>query len=321
MQENRQPSNGGSSSADILSNGAFEITLLAGDLVIMSVPTQYVSKCSWWIMSKYLMERPSHITSFRSLLMDDDGLSIVCDPQSFATLSFLIRPEEFTSSEGFWRAFVIQTKGSADEIPGAVYCLANALSSQGLSIFHISTFEAEVFLIEARKVETACHILKAFEDPLKASALLEEACRLSNQKQIDSSSCTLKTSFAKCLPINNNSGKNGTVDSKKTKLISPRLPVDDIDQADDHSVPFVDVKWLQSNNGEPSLASVEDEAPPETSSGDNVSSAHTPLLTSIGFKLCLLPQPVILARLHVDDDKSWEECSRALVSYNSLNFD
>jgi len=53
--------------------------------------------------------------------------------------------------------------GTASEFPGTVYFLASRLSSRGLSIFHISTFESEVFLIQDTDVLKATNILRSID--------------------------------------------------------------------------------------------------------------------------------------------------------------
>lgn len=254
----------------LITTGFFNINLLAGSLAVLSIPNQFVSKCAWWLIREYGRPRPKQ-PSFSSLVMDDDGLSLVCDPQALSLLKFLIKPEEFTLSDKLWRAFVIETTGSADEVPGAVYCLAQALSSQGLSILHISTFEAEVFLIQEQDLEQTCRILRGFEDPATATALLGEACKVSNQRP------------------RLGSASNPTGDISQVSL-------EDADQDEDTPV-RLDMSWITPSASDPAPAPL---PPPMVKHMD-------------GFKLCTLPQPVILARLQ-NTESDWEECTKVLVS-------
>jgi hypothetical protein len=74
-----------------------------------------------------------------------------------------------------WRALLINVVGSATEFPGAVYYLANSLSEGGVSIFHISTFESEVFLVREHDIEKACSLLRRNESPRELGVFLEKA--------------------------------------------------------------------------------------------------------------------------------------------------
>eukprot|EP01031_Cornospumella_fuschlensis_P041326 gene41326-50438_t len=147
----------------LLSSGLFEITLLSGSLVVFSVPHANIPKCAWWLVREFCMRRNQ--CSFSSLVGDEEGLSVVCNSSLFSTLQLLIQPQDVVRCENFWRAVVIEMSSQADELPNAVYTLANSLSSKGVSILHISTFESEVFLIQEKDLAVACEILKAFELP------------------------------------------------------------------------------------------------------------------------------------------------------------
>jgi hypothetical protein len=61
--------------------------------------------------------------------------------------------ENLKVSSQKWISLIINVIGSAGEIPGAVFYLSNALSKEGLSILHISTFDSEVFLVQEQDVD------------------------------------------------------------------------------------------------------------------------------------------------------------------------
>jgi hypothetical protein len=151
-----------SGSTLIVNSRYFHVLLQNAQLSVISIKNEFVPKCAWWLVREYGLKREKS-SSFRSLMMDDDGMSLVCDPCNVSTLKYLIRPEEFTISPMLWRALIINVTGTAFDLPGAVYFLANTLSQEGLSIFHISTFESEVFLIQDADVEKATAVLKEME--------------------------------------------------------------------------------------------------------------------------------------------------------------
>lgn len=71
--------------------------------------------------------------------------------------------------------------------PGAVHYLADSLSSAGLSILHISTFEYEVFLVQEQDIERACSVFRTADSPVKLASIIQEAHR----KRASSSSGSL----------------------------------------------------------------------------------------------------------------------------------
>jgi len=161
-----------SGSTLIVNSRYFHVLLQNAQLSVISIKNEFVPKCAWWLVREYGLKREKS-SSFRSLMMDDDGMSLVCDPCNVSTLKYLIRPEEFTISPMLWRALIINVTGTAFDLPGAVYFLANTLSQEGLSIFHISTFESEVFLIQDADVEKATAVLKEMESKHSIADMLD----------------------------------------------------------------------------------------------------------------------------------------------------
>jgi hypothetical protein len=167
----------------IVQSEYFDISMMRMSLAVLSIPHRAVTKCAWWLFREFgncsTQEGGSSSSSsssqkgFGSFLVDDDGLSLICNEKEVLALRYLLQPEEFTKSPFFWKAFIIRVGKSAVEVPGVVYSLASSLSNQGLSILHISTFESEIFLIQEPDLEKACKILKEFEDPVRIQEMLD----------------------------------------------------------------------------------------------------------------------------------------------------
>ena len=84
-----------------------------------------------------------------------------------------------------WKALVVNVKGAAYELPGAVYYLANILSEAQFSIFHISTFESEIFLVQEKDIERASIILKDAISPNKVNQFFERKNSDANKMTYD----------------------------------------------------------------------------------------------------------------------------------------
>ena len=80
-----------------------------------------------------------------------------------------------TKSTQRWKAFIINVIGSASEVPQAVHYLSESLSSEGLSILHISTYETEVFLVQEQDVSKACQIFKRIDSKQKLTDFHEKS--------------------------------------------------------------------------------------------------------------------------------------------------
>lgn len=254
------------------------ITLDAASLAVLCIPNEFVPKCSWVLMREYGMKTQLNSKSFHSILFDDDGLSIICSAQLIPTLQFLLSPCQYTLSSNNWRALVINFNGSAYELPGVVHCLANSLSQEGLSILHISTFEAEVFLVQDPDVTAALSILRQFEDAEQVYQLMEKTWKQSDQKpqpMIPPSAAAVATR------LNDIDGTLSTVTDGNE----------------------FDESWLTPQVSTPEI------------SASTILNLPTPIPVSLrlatGFSLCVLPNPVILAKLR--DDASWTTCAPILV--------
>ena len=86
-------------------------------------------------------------------------MTAICHPDKVSTIQLLNIDDIEVSSEK-WISLIINFTGSASELPGIVHYLADALSSDGISILHISTFDSEVFLVQEHDIDRACNILK-----------------------------------------------------------------------------------------------------------------------------------------------------------------
>jgi len=141
-------------------NGHFHCTLHEGFLRIISIPPEVIPSAAWWIIRQYIVNPTSSGNhSFNSLLLDDDGLSLICSTDDLSHLNCL-NISLLTVSSQNWRAFVIHVVGSVTQYPGAVHHLGSLLSDKGISIFHISTFDKEIFLIREQDVTETCDILR-----------------------------------------------------------------------------------------------------------------------------------------------------------------
>lgn len=283
----------------VLESLHFNISLEAGSLAVLSIPNEVVPKCAWWLVREYGSKKLNKRT-FHSILVDDDGLSIVCTIQAVGVLQYLLRPEEFTLSPLHWRAFVINLTGTAYEVPGAVYCLANTLSKEGLSILHISTFEAEVFLIQEPDLDRACSILKQFEDPSKVQSLIDQVWQAGNggappHKQRQSLSGHQKRPSASTTTLA--SAGNGESAEESSRLAGETLP-EEVEEDNDF-----DESWITPQG-------VADYPIDESFTTSCMSLPALPLFKE-GFTLCVLPNPLILAKLREDAD--WAQCAPVLV--------
>lgn len=272
----------------IVKSAHFSISLKPGSLAVLCIPNEVVPKCAWWIIREY-GRMNADVSHFHSVLMDDDGLSVICDINAVSVLKFLLRPEDFTLSPSSWRAIAIDLTGSAYEVPGAVYYLANSLSREGLSILHISTFESEVFLVQEPDLHKVCAILKEFQNADKAAALLDQA---SNTAKVGSGDTVNKADGNRSSDA---SGINAVISHYNESLGVAS-------QEEDEGRVNFDMSWI---------------TPQGANETDSANTHISPPITfKEGFTLCVLPQPVILAKLNLDFD--WSLCGPIMVSIDSL---
>lgn len=150
------------SSSVVSSGGTFSVCMHNDAVQIVSVPSDSVPHCAWWIIREYCLNwelKPF----FNALIYDDDGLSFITTPASLTALRGL-NIDNLKISPQKWISLHINVSGSASELPGVVFYLANALTKSGLSILHMSTFDSEVFLVQEQDVEVACDILRQLSD-------------------------------------------------------------------------------------------------------------------------------------------------------------
>lgn len=266
-------------SSIVIDSTYFHITIQKEPLSVVSVPNQFVAKCAWWLIREYGLNRSS-TSSFRSILVDDDGLSLVCDPAALSTLRFLIKPGEFTVSPQMWCTLIINVTGTAFEFPGAVYYLANALSREGLSIFHISTFESEVFLVQQNDLEQVLKVLKDSDDPNRLNEFLGDPTSSSSISE----------------PVETEKD----IEEEQPMIDSlPDAPEEDQDDEDPY---HLDESWIT-----PAPKPVQDCEHESKSSH----SSNSQTLSKEGLYLTVLPSHVILAKLPKNFDLS--SCSNFLI--------
>ena len=149
----------------LVSVGPFHVTLKHEPLCVVAIAPELVPKAAWWVLRECNLDQRNG-AAFNSLLLDDDGLSIVCSPLSLSVLENLLQSNpSMVVSKQKWKAFLITVVGW--ELPGAVYYLADLLSQEGVSILHISTFDSEVFLVQEQDVDRACSVFRRTENGLK----------------------------------------------------------------------------------------------------------------------------------------------------------
>lgn len=147
-----------SKSNTIVNNFHFKVVHKIEELNVVCIPLNNVPSVAWILLREFISSKRTK-TTFNSLLLDDDGLSVVCSPISMNALQNLC-PIITDDDHIFiiWNYFIINVISS--DFPGAVNYLSDSLSKQGISILHISTFEAEVFLVQENDIERACEVFK-----------------------------------------------------------------------------------------------------------------------------------------------------------------
>ena len=322
-----------SNDIQIVNSIHFNIILQAQSLAVLSIPSAAVPKCAWWLIREFGLSQKTEThghRTFTSFLVDDDGLSLICKTDALDVLHYLLRPEEFTLSPSAWKAFVIQLTGSAVEVPGAVYCLANSLSSQGLSILHISTFESEIFLVQEPDLEKACVILREFEDPVKTTELLELACHASNDRTISneaiSNLLTPRLDTIKAI-----SNENESTDAEESvhalrlsKDGSSSLHVIDEpedgasnDNEEENENLDLDMSWIAPQAKSIIRRNLSEQQLLNSQSGTHHLISSVPSKTKFdeGFTLCVLPYSVRIAKCGIE---KWRRYSNIMVSLESF---
>jgi hypothetical protein len=254
----------------------FRTTVQPENLCVISVPIASIPKITWFLMREFCRKKREK-KQFISLLLDDDGLSLVCDPSAIKIIELLLNKDEFKYSPQMWRAFIIDVSGSAYELPGAVCYLASVLSKEGLSILHIATFESEVFLIQENDVQKAQRLLKELRDSPKSFELLERTYEANNFQRLGNASGNLNFNCHDPLESSNDN------DNLLREQDSNRIQVDQ--------------SWIAPNYKLTRKSHVI----------ESPSSAN-----KVEFTLCVLPNHVMLARL--SDDYDFTHCSNVIVS-------
>ena len=149
----------------VVRGGPFNVILLDGEFSVLAIPFNDVPSISWWLLREYVYNiednfKNKYDSTFSSIIMDEDGLSVVCSPLEVSVIKSLVN-KELNLSPKIWKALVINVVGSATEFPGAVYLLSNILSEENISILHISTFESEILLVQEQDIDKACNLLQS----------------------------------------------------------------------------------------------------------------------------------------------------------------
>lgn len=317
----------------------FDIIMLRPSLAVLAIPHKAIPKCAWWLLREYGrysfeenrckdLDISNHSNAngdskrgFGMILYDDDGLTVISEATKVSTVRYLLKPEEFTLSPFYWKAFIISMRGRAVEVPGAVYCLANALSNEGLSILHISTFDCEVFLVQEPDLETACRILKEFEDPRVIMEILESryvAQESLSKERHSSQSLSLSVSKDPALPSPlqefkeedleeegyDSDDKNARRDSYLQDLKSTFYDADQsnsVDAYDDMNRFNLDLSWIT-----PQVKSTVS-LPKQLSEAQRLSSLPSKTKFDEGFSLGVLPTAMIMAKCSKQDMKIFSD--------------
>lgn len=306
----------------VLESIHLSISLDAAVLSVLSIPPGNVPKCAWLVLREYGIKVQMNSNAFHSIICDDDGMSIVCESHLIPTFEFLLNPAEYTLSSSHWRALTVHLTGNAYEMPGMVYCLANSLSQEGLSILHISTFEAEVFLIQEPDLEKVLTILRKFQDPEQAVRLLDEAWgKTPNTMNSHPRSILSGTTVDSLL----SSPKDTSPDLLFNTIdIHRDASEEDFNSSAHNNTNEFDESWLAPQispalTDAMSLPSVSSPSLSTISMTTNALNSLNLLKHSFddtprfggGFTLCVLPDPVILARLR--DVSQWAVCAPILT--------
>lgn len=235
----------------LISSPHFRITFFTCPLVVAFVPLASVPRCAWWLLREFSSSHPLSTSTtsnkdpqstVKSILLDDEGLTIVFPLSRLGSLPSLLSKEDLTilcslddknkksnennqnikvdnnennnekivSSVSFqqllsssinhdssfnnsaassstaipttssssidetptvsdtfsWRAFTVRMSGPSFDTPQVILSLTQALSQNNISILHISTFEAEIYLIPRNKIDIVKKILKNFYNVL-----------------------------------------------------------------------------------------------------------------------------------------------------------
>ena len=100
----------------VVSGGPFNVTLLEGEFCVVQIPTASVPCVAWWILREYVYDventfKHKYSTTFSSIIMDDDGLSIVCNPNEIKVLQAL-KNTDLNISPKQWKALIVDVVGS-----------------------------------------------------------------------------------------------------------------------------------------------------------------------------------------------------------------
>jgi hypothetical protein len=158
----------------------YSVIAQEGLLKVIFIPKYLIPKCAWWVMRSILEnESVDHFNApFSSFLLDSGGMSVVCNAALTLSLCCLVDASELTLSSENWCALIINLTGNEYEFPGAVAYLSGTLSEHNISIFHLSTFDSEVFLVQEPDFEKAKQILRDAGDPVKVASLLHRAATI-----------------------------------------------------------------------------------------------------------------------------------------------
>jgi hypothetical protein len=305
----------------VLNSKHFYVSIQEGPLTVVLIPLLYIPNCAWYVSIVYFQffylvnsnkyrwlireiekictppnesNQSDNTVLFNSFIVDNDGLSLVTKPSCLPILQSLIAPDQFTVSPQLWRALAINVTGPAYELPGAVYYLADILSGAGFSIFHISTYESEVFLIQEQDIDRACKILQDSGSSDKVNQFLERSMRLSSEAAPPLVLSPNSTSTAS----NNKSSTNSSYnlnDLRQAAKESSYLYEEENGYVEEGDHVNLDVSWISPANTK-TIFHPQSHSPVTAVSNSQVKKPIASCKDA--FYLMVLPNHVILARLN-----------------------
>jgi hypothetical protein len=148
----------------IVNNKLFQIVVDTSVLLkVVHISRRLVELTSFFII-QHIQQAWDGDDGFHFLSLEDGGLSIICDETSVVLLRRLLTGVNFTDEDvdispaDF--ALIHLRDTSSNEFQGALHHFSKRLSEANMSIFHISTFSCEIFLVPSHEISKATSIFK-----------------------------------------------------------------------------------------------------------------------------------------------------------------
>ena len=163
--------------------GHVDLDVLPSNLVVCHVPAKDISRAAWVLLKVVLFpggdeyaEIAAGASTFSSLIMDDEGATIVLDAERATSIHDAGLAHMLHFSPFQWRAIHLHFGGVANEMPGTINTMAKILSDHGVSILHVSTYGSEVFLVRSEDLAGALECFRSDELRDVISAVISGTC-------------------------------------------------------------------------------------------------------------------------------------------------